>query len=221
MRICWVLLGSMLRTMLPVTGLALPVALGWVLLQREPLAGMIMWPAVFILIHSFRLASALGRYRSREFAHLYGCGFGRDVLWAHVMLANAVAVLFVWGPAAVAVATPLRSLVQDFVFRSPFYPIMAADERVLPLLWAAGYAIALPPLHYCWVRAAQPNLEGYSGRVLAGGLVVAGFVIVNAASASLRSAAWFWPGLLKTGGAISLVLFVAGWLLHRTAEVRR
>ena len=221
MRIRWVLLGSMLRTTLPATALALPVVLGWALLQRDPLAGQVLWPGVFIVIHSFRITSALGRYRSREFAHLYGCGFGRDVLWTHLMLATAVAVFCVWAPGAVTVVTPVRSLVQDHVFHSPYYPIMAVEERVLPLLWAAGYVVVVPPLHYVWIRAAQPRMEGYSGRLLAAGLVLAGFVIANAASPSLRDAEWFRPGLLGIGGGVSFVLFVAGWVLHRTAEVQR
>lgn len=221
MRVRWVLLGSMLRTTLPVTALALPVVLGWTLLERNPLVGQILWPGVFVMVHSFRLTSALGRYGSRDFAHLYGCGFGRDVLWVHVMLATTVAVFCVWAPGAVAVATPLRSLVQDHVFRSPYYPMMAMEERALPLMWVVAYAVLLPPFHYIWIRDAQPRLEGYSGRLLAVGLVVAAFVVTSTASAPLRDADWFGPVLAKVGGAVSFVLFVTGWILHRTAEVRR
>ena len=121
------ILWHLARQALPVTLGALPVACLYVLLWRGVLGWRDGWPAVFVVIHARLTMLRLCRFDQGSFAFLYSRGFSRDSIWMHTMLANFLVILAVWTPAAIIVWTPLRGLVQDALFRSPFFPIMAPD----------------------------------------------------------------------------------------------
>ena len=172
MRIRGRLLLFLLRKTMPVTVTAICIACLYVFLRREILDWRDAWAGVFVLGHSLTLARLLGRFRTGEFAFLYTRGYSRDALWAHKMLATLISVLAAWIPAALIVWTPLRGLAQDVLFRSPYFPIMAPREAVVPMAWAVGYVILIPLSHYSWIRAAQPTRGRLGGSMMAPGVIV-------------------------------------------------
>jgi hypothetical protein len=205
----------MLRQCLPATLIALPIACFYVLLTRAPLDWANPWMGLFVLGHSIAIAFGLGRYRSPAFAFLYTRGYSRDELWVHQILATALAVLAVWLPPALLVWLPVRSSVQEVLFRSPYFPILMMREVTVPWTWLAGYAILLPLFHYVWIRRAQP-LAGGDGVVL---LAIGTVVVIGIFMLFSWLPHWFWMLL----GALAVVMtaanLVAGLLLHRTIEV--
>ena len=167
------LLWYLLRPLIPVTLVALAVACLYVFLWPDILGWRDGWAAVFVLIHSRGIALRFGRFDQGSFAFLYSRGFSRDQLWGHVILASSLAALSVWLPAALIVWTPLRSLVQDVVFLSPFFPIMAPRDVSVPWMWLVGYGVSIPLFHYEWVRRGQPARGGAAGPLLVAGVIVA------------------------------------------------
>ena len=146
------------------TLVAAPVALSYVLLTPGVLHWRSPFPALFIVVHSWLLASRLGRLRASDVAFLYTRGYSRDSLWLHTVLASALSALMVWLPGALTVWLGLRSLVQDRAFVSPNFPIMAGLETWAPAIWLAGYITLLPLFHYVWIRAAQPTRGWADGK---------------------------------------------------------
>jgi len=209
------LLGMLFRQALPVTLIGLPIGCLYVLFTREPLDWHNSWVAWFVLVHSIAVAASLGRFRSRSFAFFYTRGYSRDELWAHKMLATVLAVLVVWLPMALIVWLPLRSVVQDKLLVSPYFPIMRIREASVPWAWLAGYAILLPLFHYVWIRRAQP-LRGGNGVVL----LAIGVVIAMATLMSFRwHPQWFRILLWILSGVVVSTALIAGRLLHRQLEV--
>lgn len=210
------LLRWLLRQMLPATLVALPPACLYVLLRPGILEWRDGWAGAFVLAHSLWLTRCLGRFASGEFAFLYTRGFSRRALWSHTMLASLLAVLAVWAPAAAIVWTPLRGAVQDVLFRSPFFPIMAPREAPVPWAWLAGYALLLPTFHYEWIRRAQPTRGGAGGPFLGVGVIVGAAVIYTE---GFRQP-WFDSLALAAGAAIVGAMLLASARLHRRLEVR-
>ena len=209
------LLRWLLRQTLPVTLIALPVATLYVLFAREPLGWQDPWAAMFVLAHSIAITSCLGRFRSSGFTFLYTRGYSRDQLWAYTMLATVASVLFVWLSAALIVWTPLRGLIQDKLFVSPYFPVMAIREASVPWSWLAGYAILLPMFHYVWIRRAQPT-KGGNGAVL----LAVGVVIVMSTLMTFRwHRQWFIVLLWITSMIVVVTTLIAGRTLHKSMEV--
>jgi hypothetical protein len=215
MRIKMSLLRMMVRQCLPATLIALPIMCLYVLLTREPLDWANPWMGLFVLAHSIAIASCLGRYRSPDFAFLYTRGYSRDELWLHEILATVLAVLVVWLPPLLLVWLPIRSSVQDVLFRSPYFPIMMIREAPVPWAWLAGYAFLLPLFHYVWIRRAQPLADGDGVMLLAIGTVI----VVGIFMLFGWFPRWFWTLLWILAAAITVTNLVAGFLLHRKIEV--
>ena len=204
------------RQLLPVTIVALPGALIYLLLHSEPLHWRDPWPWVFIFAHCLAIQATLGRFQSSGFAFLYCRGFGRDVLWSHLVIATALAVMAVWLPAALTIWAGLRSVVQDRVFESPYFPIMMPRETWVPLAWLVGYAVFLSVFNYAWIRQAQPTRGRSAGNFIAAGVLVFSFIMINMGF----HAPWYaWLSSVCVGGVV-LAMLVGAWRLHRRLEVR-
>ena len=200
------------RRALPVTIIAMVMACGYALLAPGRLGWGLAWDhgvltVLFVILHSVALVTMLGR----PSAFLYARGFSRDAIWAHTMLAHAAAVLTVWLAVGLIVWTPLRSMWQDLVMKSPFYPGAAFVDRCYPLGPLLGYAAMLPPLHYAWIRMAQPM----RGRLAGVGLAV--WFAIGGVGAMLGAWESGWMGLPTV--CVAALLLVWGWRLHRRLEV--
>jgi len=209
------LLAMLFRQSLPVTLIALPIGCLYVLFAREPLGWQNPWMALFVLVHSIAIAVSLGRFRSRSFAFLYTRGYSRDELYVHKLVGTALLVLAVWLPIALIIWTPIRSIVQDKLFVSPYFPIMAIREAAVPWAWLGGYAILLPLFHYVWIRRAQPTRGGNGVVLLAIGVVLAMAILMT----FRWHPQWFRNLLWILSVIVILTNLIAGWLLHRRLEV--
>jgi len=216
MRIRISLLKMMMRQCLPATLIGLPLAVLYVLLTRQPLDWANPWMGLFVLGHSIALAFGLGRYRSPGFAFLYTRGYSRDELWLHKLLVTVLAVLTVWLPLALLIWLPIRSTVQDVLFRSPYSLILMLREVAVPWAWLAGYAILLPSFHYVWVRRAQPLAGGDGAVLLASGTVI----VIGTLMLFGWLPHWFWILTWALAVVVSVTNLGAGLLLHRTIEVQ-
>ncbi len=216
MRIKMSLLTLMMRQCLPATLIGLPVACFYVLLTRKPLDWANPWMGLFVLAHSIAIAFCLGRYRSPGFAFLYTRGYSRDQLWVHQVLVTVLAVLTVWLPLALLVWLPIRSSVQDVLFRSPYFPILMIREAVVPWAWLTGYAFLLPLFHYVWIRRAQP-LAGGDGVVL---LAVGTVIVIGIFMLFGRLPHWFWMLLWVLAAIVTGTNLAASLRLHRRIEVQ-
>jgi hypothetical protein len=213
----WGLLTILWRQALPATlvgGLGLGLfSLAWpdVLTPREP------WPVLIMLTQCLLLTVLLGRFETPSFAFLYSRGYSRDALWGHMMLTSALSVLAAWLPAGLIVWTGLRSLLHDRLLHSPYFPIMAPREVLVPLVWLGLYLLLVPAFHYAWIRRAQPTKGRQGGNFAIVGLLAAllvGFDMVYYLDG------WFaWlSGVLYV--AVVACLVIGGRLLHRSLEVR-
>lgn len=209
------LLRFLLRQTLPGTLAAALSALVYVLLDPGVLDWRCRWPALFVLAHSCFVTVAVGRSRSGAFAFTYTRGYSRDCLWAHAMMASAMSVAAVWLPAAVTVWTGLRSSVQDTVFMSQDFPVMATREAGVPVAWLLGYTVLLPTFHYAWIRSSQPTRGRNAGLFLSAGVVVGVFAV----TATNPRAEWFRWFACAGCVAVGAIMLIAGRRLHRRLEV--
>jgi len=216
MKIKTSLLKILFRQTLSVTLIALPVGCFYVLFTREVLFWRNPWIAIFVLAHSIAIATLSGRYRSRAFAFLYTRGFTRDELWFHKMLNTILSIIVVWLPMASIIWLPIRSSVQDVLFRSPYFPLMMIREAQVPWVWLAGYAILLPLFHYVWIRRAQP-LRGENGVVF----LAISVVIVVGTLMLFRWHPLLFRILIYTLSTVMIVTcLIAGRILHSDLEVQ-
>ena len=211
------LLGILFRQTLSVTLIALAIGCLYVQYTREPLDWHNPWIALFILVHSVGISVCMGQFRSASFAFLYTRGYSRDQLLVHKMLATVLCVLAVWLPISLIVWTPVRSFVQDKLFASPYFPIMAQREAAVPWFWLAGYMLLLPLFQYVWIRRAQ-LMRGGNGAVL----LAVGMVIVIVTLMSFRRHQDWFKILMLVLSIISITTsLIAGFLLHRKLEVQK
>ena len=210
------LLRHVLRPVLPVTLVELPPACLYVLFRQDVLEWRCGYAAAFILFHTLALTSLQGRFGTGGFAFLYTRGYSRDALWAHTMLASFLSVLAVWAAAAAIVWTPLRSMVQGHLFRSPYFPVMAPQEATVPLAWLVGYCILIPLSHYAWIRHAQPTRGGLGGTFIAAGVTVA--LVVLTLEGLYRP--WFTWLAAGAGTVTVCVMLIGSRRLHRRLEVQ-
>lgn len=218
MRLRWGLLRILWWQAMPATvvGCGLSVyVLFWpdVITPRDPLPG----PGVIVLAHCLLLTTLLGSFQTPSFAFVYSRGYSRDGIWAHVMLTSALSVLAALLPACLVVWAGLRSFVQDHVFQSPYFPVMAPRETFAPLMWAGLYVLLVPALDYAWIRRAQPTRGGHGGSLVVFGLIAALAVAWDLVRYFNTWFAWLSAGLYAVA-VVSLVL--GGRALHRSLEVR-
>jgi len=174
---------------------------------------------LFIFGHSLLIVGLLRNSRtSPPFA--YSRGFSRDTLWAHEMLASAIAASAAWLPVALLVWCGARSVVQDRLLSNPLFPFIAPREYNVLWGWLALYGLILPALHYSWIRAAQPVRWPDSGVWLAVAIVIGVVTIWNSPRFPLRETLWFRIAIWTAGASIALCLLVAGRRLHRELEAR-
>ena len=210
------------RQTLPATVIVLPVAcLGALLtpgilhVQRvESVFGFVL--PVLVLVHAVAITYLMGRAGSGAFAFAYTRGFSRNSLWLHTLLASAAAVLTVWLPVGLIVWTPLRSLVQDGLYQSPYYPGAAFLDRWLPIQVMAAYALLLPVFHYAWIRLAHPTRDRTAGVLLAAGFL---FALVVTGGVVHWSGQWMGGLFLTLIGIVEVLLLIWSRQLHRRVEV--
>lgn len=217
MPIRWGLLKILWRQALPATiigvfGLGL-FTLAWpeVLTARNP------WAFLIILVQGLRLNQLLGRFETPSFAFLYSRGYSRDAIWGHLMLTSFLSALVAWLIAGSLLWSGLRSLVQDQLQHSPYFPIMAPHEFSTPLVWLALYLLLVPAFHYSWIRRAQPTRGRLGGNFVIVGLLAAilvGFDMVYYLDG------WFAWLCVVLYVAVLTCLILGSWLLHRSLEVR-
>ena len=210
------LLKYLLRRILLITLVAIPIACLFAVLWRDVLEWRNGWAAVFIVIHSRLIVLRFARFDRGSFAFLHTRGFSRDTIWVHNMLASWLSALAVWVPVAVIIWSPLRGLVQDVLFRSPYFPIMAPREAMAPFAWLIGYGILIPLFHYQWIRKAQPVKGGMGGVFVVTGVIAAIAVLMMEGSRH----AWFGYLVAAAGIVAVPVTVIASWRLHRRLEVR-
>ncbi len=210
------LLLFLLRPMALLTGCAMGIMAPFVLLYRGPIEETNLYPFLFVVLHSIAIASWLHPAR-RHSRYCYGRGYTRNTLWRQQYLAAAITILAVWLPAALIIATPLRGVVQDRLYHSPYYPLMRPREAMVVFQWLLWYAVLFPPFHYACVR--HPSASGANGYVVALAAVLTLFIFC------LNQ---YTPGgqahsLPQIGNTVSifvaLIAMVAGRRLHREMEV--
>ncbi len=211
------LISTFLRQTLGVTIIALPIMVLFVLFYREVLEWQNVWMSLFVLVHSIAIVFCMGRFRSRSFAYIYTRGYSRDELWINKMIASAISVLIVLLPIAIVIWLPVRSVIQDKLYRSPYFPLMMVRESLVPSFWLLIYAVLVPLFHYVWIRRAQPT-RGGTGAVL---LAIA--VVISASS--LMTFRWHqdWLKVLLwiTSTVMTITALTGGLLLHRKLEVKK
>ena len=210
------LIGTFFRQALPVTLTALPVICLFVVFYRNILDWRNPWISLFILIHSILITARLGSSRSAPFAYIYTRGYCRDELWANKMLSTVLSVLAVWLPAALIVWLPIRSVVQDKMFVSPYFPLMMVREATVPWFWLFGYMILLPMFHYVWIRRGQPTRGGNGSVLLAIALVIAAATLML----FRWHPAWFQTLVWIVSAVMVSTALAGGFLLHRSLEVQ-
>lgn len=211
------LLNVLWRQALPATGLG-GVGLGlYALMWPDVMTSHDHVPALVILVYGLLLGRLLGRYQTPAFAFLHSRGYSRGVLWSHLMLASGLSVMAAWLPATLILWTGLRSAIFDRVLRSPYFPIMAPREIVVPLVWLAFFILLVPAVHYAWVRSAQPTKGGHNGPFVPFAILAA---LAVAFSMVYHLRGWFaWLcGALYAVTVVALIL--GGWRLYRSLEVR-
>ena len=133
------------------------------------------------------------------------------------MLASAAAIAIVWHPAALKVWTGLRSVVQDRIFRNPYFPVMAPLETYVPWFWLAIAVVFTSLWHYARIRWRQPTRGGAGATVM----VVAMYFVMLVIQIEWRPR---HPGLWFVGWgcivAVCVVVWIASRRLHQTQEVR-
>jgi hypothetical protein len=217
MSIKFSLIGTFLRQTLGVTLIALPVLVIFALFYREVLMWYNVWTTLFVLIHSIMIVFCLGRFRSRSFAYIYTRGYSRDELWLNKMIATVISILVVWLPAAVVVWLPIRSVIQDKMFMSPYFPLMMIREVVVPFFWLFGYAVLVPLFHYTWIRRAQPTRGGSGAVLLAIAFVIAAWTLML----FRWHPDWFKIVIWSASAVMTSAGLVGGMLLHRNVEIQK
>jgi hypothetical protein len=219
-RIHWPLLSWQFGQTLPVTLIALPLAMVYVVLREEPFEFRVdQVPALFVLLHSLAIVWSLGRVRSVGFGYLYTQGYSRGALWGHMMLASLAAVMAVWLPVAASIWLPIRSAFQDVVLRNPYAPFMSPAERAFTLWWLWVYSVLVPLFHYAWVRSSAALRGLVSGHILAFATVAAQFTVWLSLPRGWQ-AGWIRASLASAFLAAAIVLMVGGYRLHSRMEVR-
>ena len=211
------LITTFLRQTLPVTVISLPLLCLYVIFTRDILSWQNQVISMFILAHSILITAMLGRPRSASFAYIYTCGYSRDQLWLHKMIATALSFLIVWLPAALIVWLPLRSVVQDVMFQSPYFPLMMTREASVPGFWLFGYAILLPLFHYVWIRRAQPTRGGKGVVMLAVAVVIAAFTLML----FRWHPGWFKAVIYIASAIMTATALRGSFLLHRNMEIQK
>jgi hypothetical protein len=199
-----------------VTTLAAPTALVYTLLRTEPLMrqGFATW--AFIYLHCLALTWMIGRYDTATAGYLYSRGYGRRQLWRGRWAAYALCVLAVWGPASLAVWLRLRSLVQDRVLVSPYFPFLAPEEATQPLAWLLGYALLMSMFDFGQVRASQPTRGGTIGYWFTAVIVLFGIAALNQTNMS----SWFIALVATCTACAAAILYLGARRLHNNLEVR-
>ncbi len=205
------------RQSLWVTLLGLVIAIGYVLYFQDIIRTNNDSFHLFILIHSIAIAVILGRFRNENFIYAYTRGYSRNQLYLAKMSASILSVLTVWLPVALVIWLPIRSVIQDKLFQSPYFPFMETGENILPLFWLWGYALLLPMFHYVWIRRAQP-IPGSNGTVL---LAIGYVMVVVMHSNFYRNPAWLQLVLVSVTTLSALVLLIGTWKCHQKMEMQR
>ena len=198
----------------PAIVIALPLACAYVLFKRDVLNWRDPGSLMFVLLHAAATCALLARSGSGEFVFLYSRGFSRDSLWAHRMLATFASILSVWLPASLLIWLGARSIVQDALFRSPYFPIMYRKELTIPFVWLLGYLVLTPAMHYHWIRKAQPTRE--ASHLPMAALIATLFIVMDFPSTLMD----FRGALITTAVVASAVALIGGLRLHRRLEVR-
>lgn len=209
------LLFTFLRHLLPVNLAAIVVALGFVLVWRNPLVEDRGWPLLFVMIHSIAAILRVDAFNTGWYAFYRTRRFTSRCLAAHGLLAATVSALTVWGVAAIVVWSGLRAELQDHVIRSPYAPFLARLERAWPLEWLAAYLVLIPVWHYALVRKAQPTAGAFNGLVLAAVFAIAWSTLFGGHGHPMFQ--WLTWG---AGGACAAISLAGGISLHRQLEVR-
>ena len=220
MRVHPALITWLLRPTWRVTLTALPLALAYVLLRREPfvyrdLDDFYTW--VFIAFHAALVAMPIMRANTSDAAFLLSRGFARDLLWTHRILAGLLAIAVVWLPVALCFWLPIRSGIQDALFESPYYPVFGPFEGQRVWGWLAAYLTTFAVFQYMWVRSAQPARRRDAGAFLTAGFLASAFTALIFASP--RRPAYVCVAV-TAGLALVILLLAAGRLLHRRVEVQ-
>jgi len=174
-------------------------------------------PGVLVLVQSILLMTLLGRYGSPAFAFLYSRGYSRDVLWGHMVLTSAASAIVAVLPGSLIIWLGVRSDIHDRLLNSPFYPIMAPREMIVPIAWLGLYMLLLPACHYAWIRAAQPTRGRLGGICIILGLIAALLVMLSEVH---HLSGWFAGLAWGSYVAVIICLMLGSRALHRTLEVR-
>jgi hypothetical protein len=217
MKITMSLINTFFRQTLPATLIGLPILCLFVVFYREILTWQNPWISMFILAHSILITASLGRARSASFSYIYTRGYSRDQLWLNKMLATVLSVFVVWAPVALVVWLGGRSVVQDKMFASPYFPLMMAREVMVPFFWLFGYAVLLPMFHYVWIRRAQPTRGGNGAVLLVIAVVIAATTLMN----FRWHPQWFQILLWTVSAIMTITALAGGLLLHRSMEVQK
>jgi hypothetical protein len=175
------------------------------------------WPPRIVFVQCLLLAVLLGRFKSPTFAFLYSRGYSRDSLWGHMMLVSFLSIVVSWLPASLIVWTGLRSLLQDNLFQSRYFPLLAPFEIWAPFVWLGIALLLMPAFHYAWIRNAQSTRGEFGGYAISIGLLIALQMSFDMAFSVYGWLAWL------SGFAYVVMwacLVIGGRILHRSLEVR-
>ena len=201
------------------TACALGITTPFVLLQPDPLLEANLYPFLFVLLHTMAVASWLHPAR-RHCRYCHGRVYTRNTLWFHHYLAAVAAILAVWLPATLLMASPAHGFVQDLLFKSPYYPLMRSREAFVPFHWLFYYAVLFPPFHYAGTRQFHPSKGSTNGYVIAIAAVLTLFVFCLNQQSPWGQANGL-PEIGKTASIlVALIALVADQRLHHEMEIR-
>lgn len=168
------------------------------------------------MVHSVLMVTILGRSSPRGPGFLYAQSFSRDQLWWSTWLATVISGTMVSAVMFLVVISGLRSWAQ-FHLGNPWFPLIGPSEFDTSLWLLSLYVIELGPLHYVWVRCRQPF-----GDASAGWFLLVGFYlfVINAIDKSVyvvSTSTWL---LHSINLLMSVVMTIACWRFHRSAEVQ-
>jgi hypothetical protein len=167
-------------------------------------------------IHCAAMVLTLGRSEPRGPGFLYAQGFSRNQLWWSTFLATLLSGVLVCAMFWLAIATGLRALIQNAI-GNPWFPVIGTIEASAALGFLIEYAILLPPLHYVWVRARQPQSDAAAGWTLAAAVIIYYCTCYGLMGQLLTSSIAL---LVAEVSAPALTMLVACWAFHPQVEVQ-
>jgi hypothetical protein len=169
-----------------------------------------------VLLHCALMVLLLGRSEPRGPGYLYAQGFSRDQLWWSTFFATFLSGLLVCFCVWLTIISGARAQIQAAI-GNPWFPLAGTIDAKSAKWFLLEYGLLLPPMHYVWIRARQPQSDAGAGWTLAmGSIAFYGYCLMSLSQASTGQT------VLLSGISILLavVSLIGCWRFHRNVEVQ-